>query len=88
MLCFPADPEGSGFFALCGHRYPFSAAGRGHLGPPFSVQFEPVSCHGSRARGATHWLVQPFRPPPILRQNRHQLRGHADEHDTPQGEIF
>ncbi len=88
VVCFPADPKGGGFFALCGHRYPFSAAGRGHLGPPFSVQFEPLSCHGSRARGATHRLVQPFCPPPLLWQDRHQLRGHAHEHDPPQGEIF
>lgn len=88
VVCFPADPEGGGFLALCGHRYYFSAAGRGYLGPPFSLQFKPISCHGSRTRGATHRLVQPFCPPPLLWQNRNQLRDHAHEHDTPQGDIF
>lgn len=87
-MLFPADSEGGGFFALCGHRYPFSAVGGGHLDTTFSVQFKPLSCHGSRARGATDRLVQPFCPPPLLWQNRHQLRCYAHEHDTTQGEIF
>lgn len=47
LWCVPADPHGVGFFALCGHRYNFSAASGGYLGPPFSLQFEPISCHGS-----------------------------------------
>lgn len=88
LLGFPADPEGRGLCALRRHRYPFPAACGGHLGPPFSLQFEPISCHGSRARGASHRVVQPLCPPPLLWQDGHQLRGHAHEYDTSQGEIF
>ena len=87
-VLFPADPEGVGFFAVCGHRYHFPAPRRGHVGFAFSVQFKPISCHGSRARGATYRLVQPIRPSPLLWQDRHQLRCHAHEHDSPQGELF
>lgn len=88
FLCFPADPEGGGFVALCGHRHPFSAASRRRVVTSFSVQYNPLSCHGSRARGAKDRLVQPFCPSPLLRQNWHQLRCHAHEHDTTQGEII
>lgn len=87
-VLFPADPEGGGFFTLCGHGYPFPAASGGHLGLAFSVQLKPASCHGSRARGATHRLVQPLCPSPLLWQDGRQLRRHAHEHDSTQGEIF
>lgn len=87
-VCFPADPEGGGFFALCGHRYHFSASSGGYLGSPFSLRLKSVSCHGSRTWGGSHRMVQPLCPPPLLWQNRDQLRGHAHEHDTSKGQIF
>ncbi len=88
VLFFLADFEGGGFFALRGHRYPLSAAGGAHLGSFVSFQFKPASRHGSRTRGASHRLVQPLRPSPLLRQDGHQLWGHAHEHDEDEEHIL
>lgn len=91
-VCFvihcPADLERGGLFALRWHGHNFPAAGWGDLEPPLTFQLHPSGCNGTWTRGATHWLVQPFCTPPVLRKNWRQLRGHAYEHDATQEKIF
>lgn len=87
-FCSPAHPKGGGFSSLRGLGHLVPPACRRSVVPASSLQRYPAGRHGAGARGATHRLVQPLRPPPLLWQDGHQLWSHAHEHDTHQGHIL
>ena len=87
-FCPSADPEGRGLGALRGHGHPLPESRGRDVGAALALQRQPAGRHGAGARGAADWLVQPLRPPPLLRRDGGQLGGHADEHDPNQGETF